>query len=174
MNNLRELRMAKGLTQLELARRVREADPTVDQSSISFLERGDIYPGEKLMAALCSALECPEDAIYSGIETAFIPAVQVIHSETTDLLAQVLDFGAEKAISRKDLAARLGVNDRTMREWIERARAEGMVIANDQKGDGYYRPATKEELMRQYQQSRSRTLAQLRQQKYIRRSLNGC
>ncbi len=63
MNNLREFRIAKGLTQLELAKRVREADPTVDQSSISFLERGDIYPGEKLMAALCSALECPEDAI---------------------------------------------------------------------------------------------------------------
>ena len=33
---------------------------------------------------------------------------------------------------------------------------------------------SKEELLRQYAQSRSRTLAQLRQQKFIRRSLNGC
>lgn len=174
MNNLRELRMAKGLTQLELAKRVREADPTVDQSSISFLERGDIYPGEKLMAALCSALECPEDAIYTGIEAAFIPAAEVVHSETTDALARILMFGAENAIPRAQLVALTGWPDRELRKNIEKARAEGMVIANDQKGGGYYRPATKEELMRQYQQSRSRTLAQLRQQKYIRRSLNGC
>lgn len=174
MNNLRELRMAKGLTQLELAKRVREADPTVDQSSISFLERGDIYPGEKLMAALCSALECPEEAIYSGIETAFIPADEVVHSETTDVLARVLEFGAENAIPRAALVAVTGWPDRELRRNIEKARAEGMVIANDQKGGGYYRPATKEELLRQYAQSRSRTLAQLRQQKFIRRSLNGC
>lgn len=174
MNNLKEIRTAKGMSQKELAIAVKRADPTVDQSSISFLERGDIYPGEKLLAALCEALECPEDAIYTGVEAAIIPAAEVKHSETTDLLAQILDFGAEHAISRRELARKLGTNDRTMREWIEQARAEGMVIANDQNGMGYYRPDTKEELERLHKQNQSRALSILRQQKHIRRRMNGC
>ena len=174
MNNLRELRIAKGMTQLELAKRVREADPTVDQSGISFLERGDIYPGEKLMAALCTALEVPEEAIYTGIETAFIPAVEVVHSQTTEVLARILEYGSENAIPRAALVELTGWPDRELRKNIQKARAEGMVIANDQDGNGYYRPNTREELERCYAQSRSRTLAQLRQQKYIRRKLNGC
>lgn len=174
MNNLKEIRIGKGLTQTDLARLVRHADPTADQAMISFLERGDIYPGEKLMAALCGALEVPEEAIYSGIETAFIPAVEIVHSETTDVLARILEYGAENAIPRAALVELTGWPDRELRKNIEQARKEGMVIANDQDGKGYYRPDTREELERCYAQSRSRTLAQLRQQKYIRRRLNGC
>ena len=174
MNNLKEIRIGKGLSQTDLARLVRHADPTVDQSAISFLERGDIYPGEKLMAALCSALEVPEEAIYTGIETAFIPATEVVHSETTEVLARILEFGAENAIPRAALSIVTGWPDRELRRNIEKARKEGMVIANDQHGAGYYRPDNKEELERLYKQSRSRCLAQLRQHKYIRRSLNGC
>lgn len=173
MNHLKELRTAKGMTQGQLAEKVRHADPTIDQASISFLERGDIYPGERLMAALCRALECPEEALYSGIETAFIPAPEVQHSEAAKKLAKVLKFGAENAIKRQDLARILDTSDRKMREMIEQARQEGMVIANDQNGKGYYCPETMEELGRCYRQSRNRTLTQLRQQKYIRRRING-
>lgn len=146
MNNLAEIRKMKGITQAQLAEKVRHADPTIDQASISFLERGDIYPGEKLMAALCGALECPEEALYSGIETAFIPAPEVQHSEASKKLAKVLQFGKGNAVERKELARVLDVSDRKMREMIEQARQE---------------------------QSRNRTLAQLRQQKYIRRRING-
>lgn len=174
MNNLKEIRIRKGMSQTELARLVRHADPTVDQSMISMLERGDVYPGEKLMAALCGALECPEEAIYTGIETAFIPAAEVVHSDTTDVLARILEFGSENAIPRAALVALTGWPDRELRKNIEKARSEGMVIANDQHGAGYYRPDSREELERLYRQSRSRCLAQLRQHKYIRRSLNGC
>lgn len=174
MNNLKEIREAKKMSQRELAIKVKHADPTVDQAMISFLERGDVYPGEKLMAALCSALECPEDAIYTGIEAAFIPAAEIVHSETTDALARILMFGAENAIPRAQLVVLTGWPDRELRKNIEKARSEGMVIANDQNGKGYYRPDTQEELARCYKQSRSRTLAQLRQQKYIRRRMNGC
>lgn len=184
MNNLREIRKKKGLTQAELAWMVKEADPTVDQSTISVLERGDIYPGEKLLAALCIALEVPEEAIYSGIETAFIPADEIRHSDSTKVVGHIFkvwhDYGLTGRISREMMcglyqqATGEAIKDRQMRKLIEKARQEGMVIGNDQDGRGYYLPETREELERIYHQNQSRALAILRQQKHIRRRLNGC
>ena len=48
-----------------------------------------------------------------------------------------------------------------------------MVICNAQDGEGYFLPRTKEDLERQYRQNQNRALAILRQQKHIRRRLNG-
>lgn len=41
MIKLKEVRKAKGLTQAQLAAKVRHADPTADQTTISVLERGN-------------------------------------------------------------------------------------------------------------------------------------
>lgn len=174
MNNLKELRIAKGLTQNELANKLRKADPTVNQARISWLENGDVYAGEKLMKALSEALECPEDALYTGVETVFVPAKGIVHSDTTETLARILAFGAENAIPRAVLIAKTGWPDRELRKNVEKARREGLVIANDQKGGGYYRPDKKEEYARLHKQNQNRAMAILSQQKHIRREMNEC
>lgn len=174
MNNIREMRIAKGLTQHDLAMRLRKADPTVNQARVSWLEKGDVYAGEKLMKALSEALECPEESIYTGVETAFVPAADIVRSETTEALARILMFGAENAIKRAALIAMTGWPDRELRRNIEKARVEGLVIANDQNGKGYYRPNKREEFERLHRQNKSRALAILKQQKHIGREMNEC
>lgn len=171
MNHIREIRIKRGMTQGELAKKCKTADPTIDQARISFLENGDVYPGEKLMAALCEALEVPEELIYDGVEAVFIPVAEVPHSEATMILANTLKWGKKHAMTRPELAEKLGWSDRMLRKNIERARQEGVAIANDQDGGGYYFPETREELERQYRQNENRAMAILRQQKHIRAAL---
>lgn len=171
MIKLKEMRKKRGLTQAQLAEKVRKADPTADQTMISVLERGELYPGEKLRDALCEALDCTEAELYDGVEAFFVPAEDKHFSETTIMLGLLLDNNGR--IGRHELNEILKVSDRKMRKWIETARQEGLVIANDQDGKGYYRPTTREELEALYRQNQSRALAILRQQKHIRRQING-
>lgn len=171
MNHIREIRIKRGMTQSELARRCKSADPTLDQARISFLENGDIYPGEKLMAALSEALDVPEELIYDGVEAVFIPVAEVPHSEATMILANTLKWGKKYAMTRPELAAKLGWSDRQLRRNIEQARQEGVVIANDQDGRGYYFPETREEKEALYRQNENRAMSILRQQKHIRAAL---
>ena len=100
MNHIREIRIKRGMTQVELAAKCKSADPTIDQARISFLENGDVYPGENLMAALCEALEVPEELIYDGVEAVFIPVAEVPHSEATMILANTLKWGKKYAMTR--------------------------------------------------------------------------
>lgn len=180
MVKLAEMRKARGLSQKALAEMVRHADPTVDQAVISVLERGDIYPGERLRDALCSALECEEGDLYDGIEALFVPANDTEVSETTRLIGEIFTEYENHGIptlTREHLRrivsekADREIPDRTMREWISKARREGMIIANCQDGSGYYRPETREELESQYIQNQHRAMAILAQQKHIRRRL---
>lgn len=176
MIKLREMRKARGLTQAELANKVRHADPTADQTTISVLERGELYPSEKLRDALMEALNCTEADLYDGIEAFFVPAPAKQVSETTFILESIF-AACSKYIPRHELRQLLTYNtgrevsDRTMRKMIETARQEGLVIANDQDGYGYYIPTTQKELADLYRQNENRALAILSQQKHIRRRL---
>ena len=60
MNNLREIRESKGISQSELTELVRLYYPATDNALIGQLERVDIYPGDYLLKALCKALNCSE------------------------------------------------------------------------------------------------------------------
>lgn len=70
-----------------------------------------------------------------------------------EVFANLLGFGKEEAIKRKDLVERcvgagiigkdLKDKDRAMRILLEKARRE-YVILNDGRGGGYYRPTPKE------------------------------
>lgn len=171
MNRLKELRQARGMTQAQLAERIKGRVPSASQAVISMIENGDVYPTEAMLDALCDALEVPEAEIFDGAEAIFIPAAEIPHSEATMILANVLKFGRKNAQSRPELAALLGWTDRALRKNIERARQEGVVIANDQDGGGYYFPETRAELERQFKQNESRAMAILRQQKHLRKAL---
>ena len=175
MIKLKEMRQKRGMSQTALAEKVKHADPTVSQMTISVLEQGELYPSEKLRDALCEALECSEEDLYDGVEAMFVPSAEMKQSRTTEILGNI--FEAHQRLTREHLrillSARLGqhVSDRTMRHYIEIARQEGLVIGNDQDGAGYYIPETLKELEITYRQNQSRALAILKQQKHIRRKM---
>lgn len=184
MIKLREKRRERGLTQAELAAKVRHADPTADQTTISVLERGDLYPGEKLRDALCEALECTEADLYDGVEAFFVPATAPKYSPETEALSQIFaayekTFGSTGPLGAWYLQGQMAMifgtpySERKLRKAIQKARQEGMVICNAQNGEGYFLPRTKEDLERQYKQNQNRALAILKQQKHIRRRING-
>lgn len=172
MSRIRERRHELGLTQDALLQMLRKADPRMDAGTLSRIETGFVLPAsEAILEALERALQAPRDDLFEGVEVFAIEGSKAPVDRITWLVAEAVPLGKEKAISRRDLAGKLGVCDRTMREWLEIARNDGLVIANDQDGLGYYRPVTDEEIRRQYVQSRNRTMSQLRQQKYLRARL---
>ena len=176
MIKLKEMRRKRGLTQNELAKMVQWADPTVDQTTISILERGNLYPSEALRDALCKALQCSESDIYDGIEALFVPSVSREYSDTTKMLAEIFAEHGGK-ILRVSLIHYLcektkkRMSDRYVRKCVATARQEGFVIANNQDGDGYYIPQTIKALKDLEKQNNNRAMSILRQQKYIRQKI---
>ena len=169
MSRIRERREELGMTQAALLAKLRLADPRMDCGTLSRIETGFVLPAsEEILTALEKALQAPRSDLFEGVEVFAVEGTKSPLSRITVLVAEAVPMGKRNAISRKDLAEKLGVCDRTMRSWVEQARDEGLCIANDQDGVGYYRPETAEECRRQYLQSRSRTLAQLRQQRFLR------
>lgn len=67
----------------------------------------------------------------------------------TEILKGMIPFGRENAISRRQLALSLGIPDRTMREAIEKARADGLMIVNLGDGNGYYQTDDLDEIYAQ-------------------------
>ncbi|MGN0453091.1 MAG: hypothetical protein ACI4GZ_04735 [Ruminococcus sp.] len=63
---------------------------------------------------------------------------------------ELLPEGQENAISRRDLAAITGLNDRELRREIASERREGALIlsSTDSEHSGYFRPASANELRR--------------------------
>ena len=54
-------------------------------------------------------------------------------------ILKFIPFGRENAISRTSLCMKTGLNDRNMRDNINRARKRAVII-NLSDGSGYYRP----------------------------------
>ena len=88
-----------------------------------------------------------------------------------EMLQNAIPFGRENAITRADLAAKLGMSDRVMRRAIEEARLEGLFILNAQDGRGYYRTTDLAELKAQYDSDTARALSILTRRKPIRDAL---
>ena len=83
-----------------------------------------------------------------------------------------LGRGHAQARTAKDLAAALCVNERTLRELYEDARAEGFLICNDMDGKGYYIADTVQDVRRQYTRDHNRAMALLSRLKPMRRILH--
>ena len=89
-------------------------------------------------------------------------------SQLKNLLA-LLPEGRSNAIPMQMLAERLGVDPRSLRAAIARAREAGEIIAGDSAG--YYIPTDKAELRRYYSTARKRSLSGLKSLKAVRRKL---
>lgn len=86
----------------------------------------------------------------------------------------IMDYigvGRENAVTRKELAQRTDLPDRTIRNMIEAARRDGALIVNDGSGAGYYISNNLEDLKRQQKMNHSRAMSILVQQKYLRRRI---
>ncbi len=59
MNKVREIREKKGMTQTELARRIRIGSP-----NLSAIERGRVVPWPKAKRALARVLKCSQDELF--------------------------------------------------------------------------------------------------------------
>ena len=84
-------------------------------------------------------------------------------------LLALLPEGRENAVSMRDLADRLNIDQRALRAAILQAREAGEIIAGDSAG--YYRPADKTELRKYYFAARKRSLSGLKALKAARRKL---
>lgn len=89
-------------------------------------------------------------------------------------VVKYIPFGKENAISRKDLALKVGCSDRVMRDLVNNARKR-VVIINIQNGNGYYRPTKddKEEVEKYKKQEESRAKEIFRGLQPVRKFLNG-
>lgn len=92
-------------------------------------------------------------------------------TETTLKLMEILKTGKVNAVERGELASLLGMTDRNMRECVAKARLEGVCIANDQDGVGYYIPTTTDELHRQIARVLSRVSAITKELPSLRKEL---
>jgi len=84
----------------------------------------------------------------------------------------IIDYiphGHDNAVTNRELQDKLQITDRQVREYVEQARREGVIIINLQDGRGYFQTDDIEYIERQYRQSRSRAMSILVQLKYLRR-----
>ena len=86
-------------------------------------------------------------------------------------VVQALGTGKENAITRSNLAYKLGMTDRAMRRCIELARQQGWLIMNDCDGMGYYMAASTDDVERHYRIDHSRAIKTLYRLKEPRRKL---
>lgn len=80
--------------------------------------------------------------------------------------------GKENAVTREQLCSLTGLSDRSVRQLIENARMEGVLIINAQDGKGYFRSNDVKDIRRQLNANNKRAMSILRQQKFLRRRLS--
>lgn len=171
MNCVREKRMALGMKQTDLLALLKEKEPRLDIGTLSRIENDICNPTAAVLDALEEILQTPREELFDGLEIFLIEANDAPASELVFRIAEAVPEGKKNAISREELAFRLGVSDRKMRQMVEIARKDGLLINNDQDGVGYYQPVDDIDLRRQYVQNQNRAMSILRQQKYIRARL---
>lgn len=89
-------------------------------------------------------------------------------SPMSKTLAEAIPLGRRNAVPRETLAQKLGMSDRKMRDAIERARREGLVILCECNGRGYYQSNDLDEIQWQYMQDTNRALSILSRRKPMR------
>lgn len=88
-------------------------------------------------------------------------------------IVNIIPFGKENAISRKELTRITGLDDRTVRELISEARTE-VVILSAYDGTGYFRPteAEKKEAEIWLNKEKHRAISTIRSLRAAKRFIN--
>lgn len=163
MNNIRELRIEKALTQTQLVKICNV--PGFDEPMLSKIENGRIMPTKEIEEALMSALQAARSELYGEWKEIPLRGVGVRKRKTDGIpdndweakeLVETLKYGKANAIKRWELRVEMGLGDRRLRKVIERTQGYGILIANNSDGDGYYLVGTPEEAEAYYRQELSR------------------
>ena len=76
--------------------------------------------------------------------------------------------GHDLATTRTSIVMMTGINDRTVRQVIEELRNDGLLICNDQDGNGYYLAETDDEILKQYRRDCAHAMSILKRLKKFR------
>ena len=77
--------------------------------------------------------------------------------DTKTSIYDLLPVGAENAVSRRELSALTGIEDRQLRRQIAKERRAGaLILSSSEINGGYYKAASREELRRYVRSMQSR------------------
>ena len=171
MNRIKERRQELGYTQPEISTYLKRVDPRMDVGMVSRFENGACLPTEAVADALCTVLQATKAQLWGEEKTQEMQRANDEQKAVVELISRTVPFGRENAIKREELARALQVNDRQARHYIGIARLNGVIIANDQDGGGYFQTDKIEDIVKQYKQETSRAMTILSRRKAIRERL---
>lgn len=171
--NLRERRIAAGLTQAQLADIVKDVDPRIDVSMISRFESGVCLPTEAVADAILCSLQTAESN-KRGEDDVLLPLREnplKIVPVWIEAFCDHIPHGKANAVSRQSLCNKTGQSDRAVRRMISTARKYGYVIINDGDGAGYYQSDDIREIEKAYHRETRRAMTILVARKVLRHRL---
>jgi transcriptional regulator with XRE-family HTH domain len=156
--NLKEARKAKGWTQKQTAARV-----GCDRLTYGLIETGKCLPTPKTAASMLHEFGGAVGGLFPEYDDLLTAAAETAQkggfSQQTNELIELISIGKENAVSREYLREATGWNDRLVRRRIAEARKAGLLIVNDQDGNGYYFANNIDEVRKQYKRDRARALS---------------
>ena len=162
MNRLQQLRLAKGLTQPDVSKILKEVDSRIDVGMVSRFEKGVCLPTPAVTEALAKILSCSVSDIFCKED---VENITTLGGELQQpkavcgFVAEVLRYipeGKENAVSKEFLAEMAEISDRTVRRAIEQARLAGYLICSDTDSKGYYISNDVDDIERQFRQDKNR------------------
>lgn len=176
MNNLKELRIAAGMKQQELARICQQTDSRIDVGMISRFENGVCLPTPAMAHALADALgvdiaelyDIPEQFMLEGFMSAEVP-IEPESMDVTNLIAYLTE--AKEPVRRGELATMMDFTDRKMRRVIEDARRCGYLVVNGGNGTGYFLARNTADIVQHFRIEQRRAMSILQRLKRAREVL---
>ena len=142
---LKEMRLALGLTQGELAEMFKEEGigKGIDKALISKIEAGTVFPSEAMLETCCNRLFSPADernntkGITTQSETKTAQNGDLTLEEQT-ILDRLEQTDVDHRLTRSEIVLLIGGKDREARKWIERLRYKGYRIGSGLGQSGYW------------------------------------
>ena len=162
MNRLQQLRLAKGLTQPDVSKILKEVDSRIDVGMVSRFEKGVCLPTPAVMDALAKIFDCRAEDIFckEDVENVIYLGGQPQQSKSVcGFVAEVLNHipeSREKAVTKEYLVHKTGHPERVVRRAIEQARLAGYLICSDTDSKGYYISNDVDDIARQFRQDKNR------------------
>lgn len=162
MNRLQELRLAKGMTQPEMSKLLKEIDSRIDVGMVSRFEKGVCLPTPAVTEALAKILNCSVSDIFCKED---VENITTLGGELQQpkavcgFVAEVLNHipeSREKAVTKEYLVHKTGHPERVVRRAIEQARLAGYLICSDTDSKGYYISNDVDDIERQFRQDKNR------------------
>lgn len=142
---LKEMRLALGLTQGELAEMFREEGigKGIDKALISKIEAGTVFPSEAMIEACCNRLFSPADernnakGITTQSETKTAQNGDLSLEEEV-VLDRLMQTDIDHRLTRSEVSLLIAQTDRQARKLIEGLRAKGYRIGSGLGRKGYW------------------------------------